>query len=125
MKHVLTLAASALMLTVLLPPDAEAQRRGVRVGGGYRAVGARRVVVAGPRYRGGYYRRGYRPGLGIAAGALAVGAAAAAAPYYYGGTYAYPSTYYGGTYAYPADPCLRQQRVWNGYGYQWQWVQVC
>src|SRR5829696_3547351 len=96
MKTIIALAASALVLTVLLPSDAEAQRRGVRVGG-YRAVGPRTVVVAGPRYRGVYYRRGYRPGLGIAAGALAVGAAAAAAPYYYGG-YGYTAS----------DPCLRQ-----------------
>ena len=112
MKTCLALAASALALTVLLPSDAEAQRRGVRVGGGYRAVGARGVVVAGPRYRGAYYRRGYRPAVGIAAGALAVGAvgAAVAAPYYGYGN---------------ANPCLRQQQVWNGYGYQWQWVRVC
>jgi hypothetical protein len=113
MKYFLALAASALTLTVLLPTDAEAQRRGYR-GGGYRAVGARRVVVAGPRYRGAYYRRGYRPGWGVATRALAVGAAAAAAPYYYGG-YAYPAS----------DSCLRQQQVWNGYGYQWQRVRVC
>jgi hypothetical protein len=74
------------------------------------------VVVAGPRYRGVYYRRGYRPGWGVAAGALAVGAAAAAAsPYYYGGYYAYPAN----------DPCLQQQQYWTGYGYAWQWVRVC
>ena len=116
MKTIMTLAASALVLTVLLPSDAEAQRRGVRAGG-YRAVGPRTVVVAGPRYRGVYYRRGYRPALGIAAGvaagALAVGAAAAAAPYY--GGYGYTAS----------DPCLRQQQYWNGYSYQWQWVRVC
>jgi hypothetical protein len=114
MKQIIVLAASALMLTVLLPSDAEAQRRGYRAGG-YRAVGARRVVVAGPRYRGVPYRRAYRPGLGVAAGALAVGAAAATVPYYYGGGYSYPA----------ADPCLRQQQFWNGYGYQRQWVRVC
>jgi hypothetical protein len=115
MKTVLILAASAMALTVLVPSDAEAQRRGVRAGGGARAVATRRVVVAGPRYRGGYYRRGYRPGWGAAAGALAVGAAAAtvASPYYYG-------------YSYPAyDPCLRQQQYWTGYGYAWQYVRVC
>jgi hypothetical protein len=114
MKTIVAVAASALALSVLLPSDAEAQRRGVRVGGGYRAVGARGVVVAAPRYRGAYYRRGIAPGVGIAAGALAVGAAAAVAAPYYGG--------YGPA---ASDPCLRQQQFWNGYGYQLQWVRVC
>jgi hypothetical protein len=127
MKLILTLAASALMLAVLLPTDAEAQRRGYRAGG-YGAVSARRVAVAGrryhryggvgargiavraPHYRRAYYRRGYRR-AGLAAGALAVGATAAAAPYYYGG--------------YAGNTCLRQQQVWNGYGYQWQTVRIC
>jgi hypothetical protein len=115
MKAVLVLAASALVLTGLIPSSAEAQRRGVRAGGGVRPGAARRVVVAGPRHRGVYYRRGYRPGWGFAAGALAVGAAAAASPYYYGGYYTYPAY----------DPCLQQQRYWTGYGYAWQWVRVC
>jgi predicted metal-dependent hydrolase len=110
MKTVLILAASILTLTVLASSDAEAQRRGVRAGG-YGAVGARGVVVASPRYRGGYYRRGYRPGLGVAAGlgvgALAVGAAAAGASYY------------------GSNPCLQQQQYWTGYAYQSQWVRVC
>jgi hypothetical protein len=129
------MVASALTLMVLMPVDAEAQRRGVRVGGAYRAVGVRAVrpgygvAVARRGYYGGYRGGYYRPGLGLAvgAGAIAAGAAAAAAasPYYGGygyGGYGYP---YGG-YAYPAaNPCLRQQQVWNGYGYQLQWVQVC
>jgi hypothetical protein len=116
------LAASALVFTVLMPGDADAQGRGFRGGGGrggvaFRAAGPRRVMAVGPRYRGGY-RRGGRgwgwgaAGVGLGLGALAVGAAAA--PYYYGSPYGYET-----------DPCLRRQRFWNGYGYQWQWVQVC
>jgi hypothetical protein len=107
MKTLLSLAGAVLALTLLAPSNAEAQRRGYRAGGGYGGGGARRVVVAGPRYRGGagYYRRGYRPGVGLAvgAGALAVGAAAAGA------------SYYGG------DQCLQQQQT----AYGLQWVRVC
>jgi hypothetical protein len=116
------LAASTLMLTVLMPGDADAQGRGFRGGGprgggmAFRAAGPRRVMAVGPRYRGGYRRgRGWgwgAAGVGLGLGALAVGAAAA--PYYYGSPYGYET-----------DPCLRRQRFWNGYGYQWQWVQVC
>jgi hypothetical protein len=93
MKTVFVLAASALTLAVLVPGDAEA-RRGVR--GGY---GGGRSMVAGPRYGGGYYRRGYRPGLGVAvgAGALAIGAAAAGASYYGSG-----------------DPCVQPQQYSDG-----------
>jgi len=72
--------------------------------------------------RGAYYGY-YRPG--IAAGAVATGAIAAGAGSYYGNRYGYPATY-GYGYGYPAsNPCLRQQRVWTGYTYQWQWVRTC
>jgi hypothetical protein len=94
------LAVSLLTLTAVVPSDAEAQRRA--------------PVVSWSPVRGigvDYYRRGYRPGVGVAAGigagALAVGAAAAGASYY------------------GSDPCLRQQQYWTGYGYQMQWVRVC
>ncbi|WP_247654346.1 MULTISPECIES: hypothetical protein [Microvirga] len=78
-------------------------------------------------YRGAYYRPG------IAAGAVATGAIAAGAGSYYGNRYGYPATSrygypatYGYGYGYPAsNPCLRQQRVWTGSYYQWQWVRTC
>src|SRR3954468_12125817 len=86
MKRALLLAASALVLTAFVPEQADAQGRRFGVRGG---------VVRGPVYaypRGSYgYRRGYyRPGVGAAVGLGVLGAAAlgaaAAAPYYgYGG----------------------------------------
>jgi hypothetical protein len=138
MRRLLIPAASLVALTVLLPAHAEAQRRGVRVhaGGvhrtavvrpvraGYRPVARRSVAVSRTAYYGrGYYGRGYyrpayyRPGVaaGVAAGTLAIGAAAASAPYRYGYGYGYPA----------GNRCLRQQQVWTGYAYQWQWVRVC
>jgi hypothetical protein len=135
------LLGSLLGLIVLLPAPAEAQRRGGRVhaGGlhrtaavrpvraGYRPVARRSVAVSRAAYYGRGYNRPayYRPGVaaGVAAGTLAVGAAAASAPYRYG--YSYPA-YYNYGYGYPAgNSCLRQQQVWTGYTYQWQWVRVC
>jgi len=147
MRRFLVLAALIGAVMVLLPADAEARRGGVhgRAGGVHRAAvvrpggaGYRTVAVGragyyrgayyGRGYRGGYYGRGYyRPGVaaGIAAGTPAAGAAAAAAPYYYGYGYDYPASY-GYGYGYPAsNACLRQQQVWTGYNYQWQWVRVC
>ena len=113
MKHVLVLAASALLLTMLTPEPADAQagfRRGVNQG----AFARRGVAVR----RGYVYRGGRRYGAGAAAvglgvlGAAAVGAAVAA-PYGYG---------YGGY----GDPCLRQQQVADAWGnVYWQTVRVC
>jgi hypothetical protein len=110
MKRALLLAASALVLTAFVPEQADAQGRRFGVRGG---------VVRGPVYaypRGYYgYRRGYyRPGVGAAVGLGVLGAAAlgaaAAAPYYgYGG-----------------NPCLRQQQVVDAWGRaQWAYVRVC
>ena len=104
-----TPTASLLALMVLVPAPAEAQRRGVRVhaGGlhrtaavrpvraGYRPVVRRSVAVSRAAYYGRSYNRPayYRPGVaaGVSAGTLAVGAAAASAPYHYG--YSYPGYY--------------------------------
>jgi hypothetical protein len=114
MKHVLVLAASALLLTMLTPETADAQgyRRGVNQGGV-----ARRGVAIRPGYRRGYAYRGRGYGAGAAAvglgvlGAAAVGAAVAA-PYGYG-------------YGY-GDSCLRQQQVADAWGnVYWQTVRVC
>jgi len=115
MKKMLLLGASALLLTTMIPENADAQgRRGVgRVGG------ARMGVVRPgfrPGYRPGYaYRRGYgwgpAVGLGVL-GAAALGAAVAAPAYGYG-------------YGY-SDPCLRRQQVVDQWGNAyWQTVPVC
>ena len=96
-------------------PDAQGRRFGVRGG----VVRGPVIVRRGPVYgypRGYYgYRRGYYgPGLGAAVGLGILGGAAlgaaAAAPYYgYGG-----------------DPCLRQQQVIDAWGNaQWTYVRVC
>jgi hypothetical protein len=95
-----------LLLSTFTPQEADAQRRGY----GYGRAGPRGVVVA-PRYRGGYaYRRGpgWGPAVGLGVlGGVALGAAAA------------------GAYGY-ADPCLRQQQVYDAYGnVVWQTVRVC
>src|SRR3954452_13320796 len=101
MKRAMLLATAALTLTAFVPEQADAQGRRFGVHG---SVGRGPVVVGrGPVYgypRGCYgYRRGYyRPGVGAAVGLGILGGAAlgaaAAAPYYgYGG-----------------DPCLRQSR---------------
>jgi hypothetical protein len=106
MKKVLLLGASVLLLSTFTPQEADAQwRRGY----GYGRVGPRAVVVA-PRYRGYAYRRGpgWGPAVGLGVlGGVALGAAAA------------------GAYGY-ADPCLRQQQVYDIYGnVVWQTVCVC
>jgi len=116
MKRVVLLAASALVLTAFVPEQADAQGRRFGVRGG--VVRGPVVVGRGPVYgypRGYYgYRRGYRPGVGAAVGLGVLGAAAlgaaAAAPYYgYGG-----------------NPCLRQQQVVDAWGNaQWTYVRVC
>ena len=112
MRKLLLLAAAAAALLTIAPDPADAQGRGYR-GGGYRGG----VYRGGPVVRYGYrrpgyaYRRGYgwgpaAVGLGVL-GAAAVGAAAA------------------GAYGY-ADPCLRQQQVYDVYGnIGWQTVRVC
>jgi hypothetical protein len=127
MRRFLVLAGSALMLTALQSGDATAQKSGYHRGGpsvvhgrtvrGGGWAGRPAYVGHGWGYRPQYsYRQRSSPGLGLAAG-LAVGAlaagAVAATPYYE--PYAYPA----------ADPCLRQQQIWNGWGYEWQWVRVC
>jgi hypothetical protein len=110
-KQLFLLAASALLVTTLVPEQADA-RAGMRRGGYY---GGRGVVVR-PGYRGGYayrggYRRGWGPAVGVGLGAAALGAAAV-------------GSYYGG-YRY-ADPCIRQQQVYDIYGnIVWQPVRVC
>src|SRR5215218_3299537 len=117
MKRVLLLAASALVLTAFVPEQADAQGRRFGVRGG--VVRGPVIVGRGPVYgypRGYYgYRRGYYgPGVGAALGLGILGGAAlgaaAAAPYYgYGG-----------------DPCLRQQQVIDAWGNaQWTYVRVC
>jgi hypothetical protein len=117
MKRALLLAASALVLTAFVPEQADAQGRRFGVRGG---VGRGPVIVGRGRVYGyprGYYgyRRGYYgPGLGAAVGLGILGGAAlgaaAAAPYYgYGGA-----------------PCLRQQQVIDAWGNaQWTYVRVC
>ena len=113
MKYALLLAGSALTLTMLSPDTAEA-RPGMRRHG----YGSN-VVRRGPVARPGYVYRGYRrgPGWGPAVGlgvfgAAALGAAAIAPSYGYG-------------YGY-ADPCLRQQQVYDVYGrVVLQTVRVC
>src|SRR3954464_922061 len=103
MKRVLLLAASALVLMAFVPEPADAQGRRFGVRGG---------VVRGPVYA--YPRGYYGPGVGAAVGLGVLGAAAlgaaAAAPYYgYGG-----------------NPCLRQQQVVDAWGNaQWAYVRVC
>src|SRR4051794_36030379 len=93
MKRALLLAASALVLTAFASEQADAQGRRFGVRGG---VGRGPVIVGRGRVYGyprGYYgyRRGYYgPGLGAAVGLGILGGAAlgaaAAAPYYgYGG----------------------------------------
>ena len=111
MKRALLLAASALVLTAFVPEQADAQGRRFGVRGG---VALRGPVYAYPRGYYGYRRGYYRPGVGAAVGLGVLGAAAlgaaAAAPYYgYGG-----------------NPCLRQQQVVDAWGNaQWAYVRVC
>jgi hypothetical protein len=112
MKRVVLLAASALVLTAFVPEQADAQGRRFGVRGP--VVVGRGPVYAYPRGYYGYRRGYYRPGVGAAVGLGVLGAAAlgaaAAAPYYgYGG-----------------DPCLRQQQVIDAWGNaQWTYVRVC
>jgi hypothetical protein len=111
MRKLLLLAGAAAALLTIAPEPADAQgmRRGVYRGGVYR--GGPVVRSYGYRRPGYVYRRGYgwgpaAVGLGVL-GAAAVGAAAA------------------GAYGY-ADPCLRQQQVYDIYGnIVWQTVRVC
>src|SRR3954468_5493311 len=117
MKRVLLLAPSALVLTAFVPEQADAQGRrfGVRAGVGRGPVIVGRGRVYGyPRGYYGYRHGYYGPGVGAAVGLGLLGGAAlgaaAAAPYYgYGG-----------------DPCLRQQQVIDAWGNaQWTYVRVC
>jgi hypothetical protein len=116
MKRVLLLAASALVLTALVPEPADAQGRrfGVRAG----VVRGPAIARRGPVYGYGYgYRRGYRPGVGAAVGLGLLGGAALGA--------AAAAPYYGYGYGY-ADPCLRQQQVVDAWGnVRWAYVRVC
>ena len=103
-RRVISLAAIAALGIACVSADTVAARVGVRGGAvAYRggAVGYRGGALAyrsaigyrGWGYRGDYYR----PGLGLAAGAIAGGAIAASRPWYgYGGNgYDYGSSYYG------------------------------
>src|SRR3954452_24222148 len=106
-------ASAALLLTTLIPQQADAQAGWRR--DGYRGGVVRRgpVVRPGYAYRGGYRRGvGWGPAVGLGVlGAAAVGAAVAA-PYY-------------GGYGY-SDPCLQQQQVYDAYGQiVLQTVRVC
>src|SRR3954454_18909894 len=88
MKRVLLLAAAALTLTAFVPEQADAQVRRFGVRGP--VVVGRCPIYAYPRGYYGYRRGYYRPGVGAAVGLGVLGAAAlgaaAAAPYYgYGG----------------------------------------
>jgi hypothetical protein len=68
-------------------------------------IGALSIVSVAPaEARWGH--RGWGPGIGfgLAAGALAFGAATAAAPYYYGPNYYYGPAYYPRPYAYYGGP---------------------
>jgi hypothetical protein len=120
------LAASALVAiggVSLAPAPAEAGWRT-----GYRHAPAYRYGYAGPR--GYHYRgnRGLNVGLGIAAGALAIGAiAAATSPAYAQPAYGYQPTYGYAQPAYYAPRCYIQHRnVWDPYyGYVSQPVRVC
>ena len=89
------------------------------------AVGA----WSGAGFRGYGYRRGWGyPGWRLAA--VGVGLAAAASypydDYGYGygyNGYGYNSYGYNGYYG--GKSCLQPQTVWNGWGYQRVWVEVC
>jgi hypothetical protein len=97
-KLVLAAVAVAALSTATVAP-AEA-----RWGGGWRGGG----------WHGGW---GSGIGFGLAAGALAFGAAAATAPYYYDGYYGPgPYGYYGGgPYAYYARPVYYGPRYYRTY----------
>ncbi len=78
-----------------------------------------------PGWGGGGGWNGYRPGWGAAAAGLGIAGAAA-----YGASYGYPYGSGYGTYGYSGyggygDCQPVQQQVWNGYGYQVQWVNPC
>ena len=113
MKKLLLLGASALLLSTLMPQEADAQgrRHGVRHGHGH---GPRVMAVRPGRHIHRHHHRrgiGVGPAIGLGIlGAAAVGAAVAAPHYGYG----------------YADPCLRQQQVVDGWGNAyWQTVRVC
>ena len=112
MKRLMLLGASALILATFVPQEADAQqgRRGVR-GPGSGVVVGRGIRAPGYAYRGGYRRgRGWGPAVGLGALGLGVLGAAAAA------------NAYGGY----ADPCLRQQEVYDPWGrIVIQTVRVC
>src|ERR1051325_2678707 len=101
MKHVLLLAASALVLTAFIPEPADAQVRRFGVRRGPVIVG-RGPIYAYPRGYYGYRRGYYGPGVGAALGLGILGGAAlgaaAAAPYY-------------------ANPCVQPQQVIDAWGY--------
>jgi hypothetical protein len=121
-RRVISLPAIAALGIVCVSADTVAARVAVRGGAvAYRggALGYRGGALAyrgAVGYRGWGYRGDYyRPGLGVAAGAIVGGAIAASRPWYgYGGYgYDYGSSYYGynsgySTSYYPSA---------NGYGY--------
>jgi hypothetical protein len=119
-RRVIFLAAVAALGIACVSADAFAARvagRGGAVASRAGAIGARGGALAyrgGVGYRGGLYGRGYyRPGLGLAAGAVVGGAIAASQPWYGYGGYGYGYGYDGyspgyATGSYPSG---------NGYGY--------
>jgi hypothetical protein len=102
-RRVISLAAVAALGIALVSADAFAARVAVRGGavgvrGGAIGVRGGAIGVRGGAVgvRGGLYGRGYyRPGLGLAAGAVVGGAIAASQPGYGYGGYGYDSGTYG------------------------------
>jgi hypothetical protein len=127
-RKIIFLAAVAALGIACISADAEAARvaaRGGAVAGRGAAIGARGGAVAGRgaaigarggalATRGGLYDRGfYRPGLGVATGAV-VGGAIAASQYGYGGY----GGYYGSDQPYAAGSYPPDYSYGNGgYGY--------
>jgi len=98
-RRLISLAAVAALGIACVSADAFAARVAAR-GGAIGVGGGTLAYRGGVGYRGGLYGGGYyRPGLGLAAGAVVGGAIAASQPSYgyggYGYGYGYGSGYYG------------------------------
>jgi hypothetical protein len=103
-RQLISLMAVAALGIVSVSADAFAARGAARGGAvaNRGAVGVRGGAVANRGavgVGGGVYRGGYRPGVGLAAGAVAGGAIAASQYGGYGG-YGYDNSYYGSTPGY-------------------------
>jgi len=81
------------------------------------AIGAISVASVAPAEARWVHRGWGGPGIGfgLAAGALAFGALAAASPYYYGPDYYYGPAYYPTPYAYYGGPVYYAPRYYRRY----------